>query len=175
MDIVISALKQLSVSQYDVFRENLIALIEMDSRIDLLEWSLRKILFNHLDGQFRKLAHSKPRYSHAVHLTEEVALLLSVMAYAGHQDQHDVEAAFLSAKNTLEFSGLELVAKKDIRLSSLDRSLQKLEKLKPLAKPQLLKACAASIVHDKKVSPVEIELLRAFSDVLDCPMPPIVP
>ena len=175
IDIVIPALKQLSISQYKSFRENLNALIEMDSRVDLLEWSLQKILFNHLDGQFFKLAHTKTRYSHPGQLKKEIALILSVMAYAGHQDQNDIEEAFSAATKTLEFSGLQLVAKNEISLSSLDRSLQKLTKLKPLAKPQLLKACAASVVHDQKISPVEVELLRAFSDVIDCPMPPIIP
>jgi Zn-dependent protease with chaperone function len=175
IDIAIPALKQLSLDQYKSFRENLIALIEMDSRVDLLEWSLQKIMFNHLDGQFFKLAHTKTRYSHAGQLKKEIELILSVMAYAGHQDQNDIEEAFSAATKILEFSGLQLVAKNEIGLSDLDRALQKLEKLKPLAKPQLLKACAASVVHDQKISPVEVELLRAFSDVLGCPMPPIIP
>ena len=97
------------------------------------------------------------------------------MAYAGHQDQNNIEEAFSTATRMLKFSGLHLVAKNGISFSDLDRSLQQLAKVKPLAKPQLLKACAASVVHDQKISPVEVELLRAFSDVLDCPMPPIIP
>jgi hypothetical protein len=140
-----------------------------------MEWSLQKILFNHLDGQFFKLTRTKARYSHLSQLKKEIELILSVMAYAGHQDQNNIEEAFSAATKTLKFSGLQLVAENKIRLSDLDRSLQKLAKLKPLAKPQLLKACAVSVVHDQKISPVEVELLRAFSDVLDCPMPPIVP
>jgi len=175
IDIVIPALKQLSIGQYKSFRENLIALIEMDSRVDLLEWSLQKILFNHLDGQFFKLTHTKARYSHLGRLKKEIELILSVMAYAGHQDQNNVEEAFRAAAGTLKFSGLQLMEKNEISILDLDRCLQKLAELKPLAKPQLLKACAASVVHDQKISPVEVELLRAFSDVLDCPMPPIIP
>jgi Zn-dependent protease with chaperone function len=175
IDIVIPVLKQLSINQYKSFRMNLITLIEMDSRVDLLEWSLQKILFNHLDGQFFKLAHTKTRYSHPGQLKIEIGLVLSILAYAGHQDQNDIEEAFSAATKTLKFSGLQLVAKNEISLSNLDRSLQKIAMLKPLAKPQLLKACAVSVVHDQKIFPVEVELLRAFSDVLDCPMPPIIP
>ncbi|GMR18574.1 MAG: M48 family metallopeptidase [Gammaproteobacteria bacterium] len=175
IDIAIPALKQLSIRQYKSFRENLIALIEMDDKVDLMEWSLQRILFNHLDGQFFKLEHPKPRYSHLKQLKQETALILSVMAYAGQKDQNDIEQAFSAAAKTLEFSGVQLVAKNKISLSMLDRALQKLAQLKPLVKPRLLKACATSIVHDRKISAVEAELLRAFSDVLDCPMPPIVP
>lgn len=175
IDIAIPALKQLSVSQYRSFRENLSALIEMDSRVDLLEWSLQKILFNHLDGQFFKLAHTKTRHSHVRQLKTEVELILSVMAYAGHREQNDIEAAFSAATKTLEFSGLQLRAKNEISLSDLDGALQQLEMLNPLAKPKLLKACATSVMHDQKISSVEAELLRAFSGVLDCPMPLIIP
>jgi hypothetical protein len=173
IDIAIPALKQLSISQYESFRRNLMALIEMDSRIDLLEWSLQKILFSHLDGQFFKLPHVRAVYSHPGQVKKEIALILSVMAYAGAQNQNDVEKAFDAAVQALQLSGLALLAKNAISLSSLDLALEKLARLKPLAKPRLLKACVASIVHDQRVAPVEVELLRAFSDVLDCPMPPV--
>jgi hypothetical protein len=163
----------LSISQYESFRRNLVALLEMDSRIDLLEWSLQKILFTHLDGQFFKLPHVKAVYSHPRQVKNEVAMLLSVMAYAGQQNQGDVEKAFDSALQTLELNGLTLLAINAISLSRLDLALEKLARLKPLAKLRLLRACVASIVHDQRVAPVEVELLRAFSDVLDCPMPPV--
>jgi hypothetical protein len=174
IDIAIPALKQLSLNQYQVFRQNLVALIEIDARVELLEWTLQKILFNHLDGQFFKLKHAQRRYFNADQLKSEIGLLLSVMAYASDQDQNEIEAAFAAAVKPLEISGLQLIANNEISLSDLDRSLQKLANLKPLDKPQLLLACATSAVHDQKISTVEVELLRAFADVLDCPMPPII-
>ncbi len=174
IDIAIPALKQLSISQYKSFKENLVTIIEIDSRIDLLEWSLQKILFNHLEAHFFKLKPAKARYARLGQLKKETGLILSVMAHAGRQDQNEIEEAFSAATKILDFSGLELLPKNKVSLSDLDHSLQKLAKLKPLAKPQLLKACTASIVQDQKISPVEVELLRAFSDVLDCPMPPVV-
>ena len=174
IDIAIPALKQLSLNQYQAFRGNVVALIEISPRVRLMEWSLQKILFNHLDGQFFKLVHTKKRYSHTGQLKKEIELILSVMAYAGHQDQNEIEAAFIAATKNLGLSGLKLMVKSEISLSDLDRSLNKLENLKPLVKPQLLLACAASVAHDQKISSVEFELLRAFSDVFGCPMPPII-
>ena len=174
IDIAIPALKQLSLNQYQVFRQNLVALIEIDARVELLEWTLQKILFNHLDGQFFKLKHAQRRYFNADQLKSEIGLLLSVMAYASDQNQNEIEAAFAAAVKMLEISDLQLVENNEISLSDLDRSLQKLANLKPLEKPQLLLACATSAVHDQKISTVEVELLRAFADVLDCPMPPII-
>jgi len=174
IDIAIPALKQLSLSQYKSFRENLIALIEMDSRVDLLEWSLQKILFNHLDGQFLKLAHTKTRYSHPGQLKKEIELVLSVMAHAGAQNQSGMEEAFGAAAAALESSGLVLLAKNQIGVSDLDLALEKLEQLKPLAKSRLLKACVVSIKYDQRATEIEVELLRAFAGALDCPMPSVI-
>ncbi|ASJ73646.1 M48 family metallopeptidase [Granulosicoccus antarcticus] len=174
IDIAIPALKQLSLDQYQAFRDNLVVLIDMDSRVDLLEWSLQKILFTHLDGQFFKLVHTKTRYSHVGQLKQEIELILSVLAYAGQQENHAVEEAFSAATTILDISGLQVVAENEITFSNLDIALKKVEMLKPLAKPQLLKACAACVLHDKKLLSVEVELVRAFSDVLGCPMPPVI-
>lgn len=174
IDIAIPALKQLSLDQYRVFRQNLVALIEIDARVELLEWTLQQILFNHLDGQFFKLKHAQGRYFNVGQLKPEIELLLSVMAYASDQDRNETEAAFTAAVNTLGIRGLRLVEQNAISLSELDRALQKLSKLKPMDKPRLLLACATSAVHDQKISIVEVELLRAFADVLDCPMPPVI-
>ena len=173
IDIVIPTLKQLSVNQYKLFRNNLVALIELDNKINLMEWSLQKILFNHLDGEFLKLTHPRARYSSLGQLQKEIALVLSIMAYAGHEDKNDAGVAFNAAANSLELNGLQLVEKDNVSFSVLDRALERLARLKPLIKPQLLKACAISVIQDTRVSPVEVELLRAFSDVLDCPMPPM--
>jgi len=173
IDIAIPALKQLSASQYKLFRKILIELIRMDSRVNLLEWSLRNILFSHLDRQFFKPPPTNLRYSRLNQLKKEIALILSAMAYAGHRDQVQIEEAFFAAEKPLKFSELQMVTKKDLKVSNLDISLQKLARLKPMDKQLLLKACVTSVVHDQKISTTEVEMLRAFSDALECPMPPI--
>ena len=173
VDIAIPALKQLSAPQYRAFRDNVVALIEMDSRVDLLEWSLRAILLGHLDRQFLEPPPAKARYSDPAQLAKECALVLSVMAHAGARDPLAVEEAFSAAVRALETDPLALVPRERIAMPDLDLALAKLDELKPLVKPRLLKACVAAIVHDRVVTPVEIELLRAFASALDCPMPPV--
>jgi hypothetical protein len=39
----------------------------------------------------------------------------------------------------------------------------------------LVDACAAAICADAAVDVAEAELLRAICDMLDCPMPPLLP
>ena len=173
VDIAVPALKALSPSQYSSFRANLVALVETDSRVDLLEWSLQKIVFNHLDAQFSKAARSRTRYSDPRQLKKEIELVLSVTAHAGARNQGGAEKAFAAAAEALGSAGLALLPKSQIRVPDLDSAFRKLEELQPLAKSRLLKACAASIAHDQRASTVEVELLRAFADALDCPMPPL--
>lgn len=171
IDIAMPALKQLSLPQYRTFRRNLIALIEMDARTDLLEWSLQKIVFRHLDEQFFNVPPAAMQYSDPRQLPREVQLVLSLLAHAGAESQAAGEEAFRAAAQALEASELALLGADRIRIEDLDRALRKLDALKPLAKARLLKACVASVVHDQHVAPVEVELLRAFSSALDSPLP----
>jgi Zn-dependent protease with chaperone function len=174
LDIAIPALKQLSLDQYIIFRANIVALIEMDSRVDLLEWTLHKILSNHLDAQFYKVPRSKSRYSHLGQIQNEISLLLSAVAYAGEQNQQETEAAFRVAGDGLECGGLQLIPRHEVSFSELDQALHDIGNLNLLVKPQLLEACASIIMHDQKATANEMELLRAISDTLGCPMPPII-
>ncbi|AZG36668.1 MULTISPECIES: M48 family metallopeptidase [Shewanella] len=174
IDIAIPALKQLSLSQYQIFRVNMDALIDMDFKLVLKEWTLRKILFIHLDAHFFKHPRSLLASVDSEQLKPEIALLLSVLTYAGQQEQVVREDVFITAVEALGMSELKLVNENAVKLSDLDTALQKLEKLTPMAKPMLLHACAVCIMRDQKIDPVEVELLRAFADVLACPMPPLI-
>ncbi len=172
IDIAIPALKQLSHSQYPPFMENLAALINMDSKVDLFEWSLKKILSRHLDGHFHKTLTAAARYQDPGQLAQEVGFVLSVMAHAGATDQNSAQSAFDAAASNLASTGMTLLAKDQIRTGDLDQVLGKLDLLAPAAKSRLLTACVISIWHDQRATPAEVELLRAFASVLDCPMPP---
>tara|TARA_R110000824_G_scaffold288508_6_gene476978 strand:- start:98111 stop:100051 length:1941 start_codon:yes stop_codon:yes gene_type:complete len=174
IDIAIPTLKQLSQDQYQVFRNNLDALINMDSRVNLMEWTLQKILIKHLDAHFSKPAQTQTGHFQILELKQEVELLLSVMVYAGQKTPSDIEAAFGAATKILDVGDLQLVKHNEISFTDLDLALGELEKLRPQAKQQLLKGCAASALSDHKILPVEVELLRAFSDILGCPIPPVI-
>lgn len=173
IDIAMPALKQLSLNQYKAFRKNLIELIEMDSSVDLLEWSLQKILFSHLDAQFFKLTPMKVRYSNPGQVRKETKLVLSVIVHAGAEIQSDMEQSFDAAAQALGLGELVLLGKDQIKVPDLDLALGELEQMTPVAKSRLLKACVSAIVRDQRISALEVELLRAFASALDCPMPPV--
>ncbi|MCJ7799905.1 MAG: hypothetical protein MUP33_09160 [Polaromonas sp.] len=170
--IAISALKQLPDGQYPSFKENLVALINMDARVDLFEWSLQKILCSHLDGHFHKPPLTAVRHAGSGQLKREFGLILSVIVHASATDQSNVQSAFDASAQALAAKGLALMAMDQVAMADLDQALGKLEQLAPTAKSRLSTACVISTLHDQRAAPPEVELLRASASVLDRPMPP---
>ena len=154
----------------------MLCLIRADFKVDLFEWSLQKILFMHLDGHFQKPSPPAARRADPAQLRREFGIVLSAMAHAGAPDQGSAQRAFdagaksLAAKE-LATKGLTLLGKDQFNVADMDQALGKLDQLAPLEKSRLLTACAISTWHDHTATPQEVELLRAFASVLDCPMP----
>jgi Zn-dependent protease with chaperone function len=172
IDMAMPAMRQLSRPQYQLFRKNLLFLMQADKRIDLFEWSLQKILFHHLDAHFGRPGKRVAKYSSIERLRMHVAALLSVLVHACLKDGTEVQSALESAEQDLGLSGLTLLPREEISLQTLDAAVDHLALLKPLLKPRVLKACLTVITRDREYSPNEMELMRAIGNVLDCPVPP---
>ncbi len=172
IDMAMPALRQLSGPQYQLFRKNLLSLMQADKRIDLFEWSLQKILFHHLDAHFGKPGERVAKYGSFDKLRKDVEVLLSVLVHSCVKDETAVQSIRESAEQALGLSGLRLLPREEIGLKTLDAAVDNLALLKPLLKPSLLKACLAVITRDQEYSSGEMELMRAIGSVLDCPVPP---
>ena len=173
IDIALSSLRQLSKKQYQLFKNNLDALIKMDEKISLSEWIIEKIVIHHLDRVFEPKRGQKEKLT--LKKTQNAcAVLLSLLVYSGKQKGIEAKQAFDLATQKLDGLDIQLLDRNKINLNNLNQALDQLVKLKPLQKPALLKACAACIIADKNISNTEGELFRAIADTLDCPMPPLV-
>ena len=157
-----------------LFKQNLNTLIEIDSKISLPEWSIRKIVFHHLDPVFIKKPGTTPQNLVLKQTQDAWAILLSVLVYSGRQQEISDNEVFNKAIEQLGMKNISPLAKSDINLENLNSSLDKLARLKPLEKPRLLKACAICITADGKITSNEVEIYRAISAILDCPVPPLV-
>ena len=174
IDMALSSLRQLSKKQYHLFKENLNILINMDTKISLFEWIVQKIVTHHLDRVFEKKQRKLKKHLSLKKTQKSCAILLSLLCHAGKQHGIDKEQAFDIARTKLGDFDIQLLETKTLNLNSLNQALDELAQLKPLEKPQLLKACAACITADQMVTIAESELFRAIADTLDCPMPPLV-
>ncbi|BAO44331.1 M48 family metallopeptidase [Thiolapillus brandeum] len=173
VDLAMPALRQLSPQQYELFKENLQILIDMDGQVTAFEWALQRLILRHLEAHFKHRISHIGRYKHLSKLKDEIAIMLSYLAHHTHASKMDALHAFEAAARELKIEGMHLVNESDLRLEDLDTAMDKLAQLKPLLKPQLLKAAAACVEADGEVTALEMELLRAFSALLDCPLPPL--
>ena len=175
MDLCMPALRELTRPQYDLFKKNLLALMRADNKISLNEWVLQRVLLQHLDETHGLRPRPRAKYSVLGDVKAESELLLSLVAYAEHSDDAAAARAFDAGRLAIGAGALRRIARQDMSLHQLDAAVDKLEQIKPLMKPRLLKACAACITADGHVTVDGIELLRALASSLDCPMPPVIP
>ena len=172
IDMALPSLRQMSEAQYQLFKKNLLFLMQADNRIDLFEWSLQKIIFHHLDPQFGRPDKKGAKFGSLGDVRQYIDVLMSMLVYACVKDKDSADAALAAAGQELGLTNVALLPREQINLESLGVAVDQLALLKPLLKPRLLKACLAVITQDQEYSPDEVELMRAIGDVLDCPVPP---
>ncbi|MFV2057004.1 MAG: M48 family metallopeptidase [Thiohalomonadales bacterium] len=173
IDIATAALRELSPQQYQRFQGNFQVLIKADNKMSLFEWALQRILFHHLDADFNKhsIVARSAKFSRIAPVLNECVVVLSLLAHAENKDHQSAEGAFNKALEVLGHKEVYILTKDKLSLKALNVAIDKIDLLKPLIKPRFLKACAACIMSDAKVSPTEAQLLRAFSAAINCPMP----
>jgi uncharacterized tellurite resistance protein B-like protein len=171
VDMAIPALKELSAQQYRTFIGNLVELIKVDRRIDLMEWVVHRILLRDLRPHFESARPPAARHGDLSTVAEQVSVLLSALAREGTDDGRHAADALAAGMRQIGVSGA-LISDDDPNFARLNRALADLQQLKPLVKPQLIKACAATVLHDAIVTPRQAALLRGVAAALDCPLPP---
>ncbi len=174
VDMALPTLRQLSKKQYQVFKDNLESLIRVGNKINLFEWSIKKIVLHHLEVVFNKQRKSQRHHLSLKKSKSSCELLLSLLTYAGKQKNTTEEETFKKAADKLQGLSIQLLPKNKLSLEALNEALDELAQLKPLKKPLLLKACATCITADQNITAVEAELFRAIADTIDCPMPPLI-
>jgi Zn-dependent protease with chaperone function len=172
VDMTLPALRALSLSQYQEFMYCFGELVRADKRLGLFEWALHQVLLRHLRPQFENVKPKPIVYYGLQRLGAPISCLLSALARAS---QHDDAVAFEAGARHLPEVGVQLLPPEACGLSDLDESLQELARVAPKQRGRLIDACAACICADRAVNVAEAELLRAVCDMLDCPMPPLLP
>jgi Zn-dependent protease with chaperone function len=175
LGLALPILKALSDAQYKEFKIQLLALIKIDKKIEIREWALYHLVDHHCRPrkliQLRSVSLKKCKPA--------VARLLSALANISTVANLDDESAAADTlKKTFdavidsEFDFLlPWYPLKDLTTEILTQSLEQVRHLKPLQKPQLLKACAKIIQHDGIIDAPELELITCIAQAIDCPLP----
>ena len=165
------ALKELSYKQYTRFSNNATQLITADTKVDIFEWVLHRVLMKELYPHFEGPQTYHGRIGRVAKVADEAALLLSILASHAHDDPEEQQRAYAVGAAALDISQpfSQQVA---FDYQHINDALAKLRHLKPLVKPALIKACATAVLADGEVNSNEGALLHGIAATLDCPLPP---
>jgi Zn-dependent protease with chaperone function len=177
VDIALPALRRLSPPQFEQFRAAVKTLVASDSKIDLFEYMLQKIVIRHLETRFFPTGRSVTQFYDLRPLARDCGVLLSATAYAGHDDPPQARAAFaIGAEMLGRIARTEIpwLPPDQCEFSHLDSALDRFSQAVPQIKKNVLNACAQTVAADAVIQPREAEFLRAVADALDCPVPPFL-
>lgn len=177
MELAFPALKQRPREQIDTLLELVNKLIETDGHVDSFEYLLSRALWSLLRDAERPQRVTTKRGTRLVTSVAELHTLFSVIARLGHREDDDAardayQVGMLALlPNSVDWPAYNPPREWTLRL---DQALDKLDKLPPMIKEELVKALTVTISHDGKVTMSEAELLRAVCIILHCPLPPFV-
>ncbi len=174
VDLCIPAICELSPSQYAAFRDRLTAVMLADRRVDLREWIVRTVLLRHVEARFRRDRPPRVGSRRLEQHREEVAAILSVLARAGHDEESSVAESYRGGTAMLGWPPSPPLPRERCTLDAIEAAARSLADTRMQERERLLKAAAAVVAHDGEARPIEVQLLRAVGDLVDCPIPPVL-
>lgn len=173
IDMSLPALKFMCPSQYAEFKHCFTELVEADNQLDLFEWMLSQVVMRHLKGQYEEVRSPRVNYFALLQMGKECSVLLSTVAIAGNSEAKAQEA-FQRGKAIISEVNTEWIPPSPTAFDDLRAVLKTLNQVSAKHRGRLVDACAEVICADEHVTWQEAELLRGISDLLDCPMPPLL-
>jgi Zn-dependent protease with chaperone function len=167
LDLAIPALKKLTPEERAVFLQNTRTLIEADGKLDVFEFCVQVILNKHLAPPPSSFAKSRYQLSQ---MQTELGMIFSLLAQTSANHRDEIEELYQRHMRILMPNP---PARAMPSLSYWEKALDKLNRLPPLSKKQVIQVCADCILADAQVKPTEMEVLRIIAESLDCPMPPL--
>ncbi|MFW5967354.1 MAG: hypothetical protein ACOCV2_07545, partial [Persicimonas sp.] len=177
-ELTVPALRELSNDQHAQFVDILDALILADDRVDHFEFALEKLVTHRLDaGKGGTASRRRAQFYSLKPLEDEVELLLSFLAHAGHDDEPAAQSAFdtgFSRLNRRVRGRLELRSEEECTFEALDPALDRIAKATSGVKEHVVDAATHCALADEEITVDEAELLRALCEVIDVPLPPFL-
>jgi Zn-dependent protease with chaperone function len=167
------ALRRLTLPDRRALADLVEALIHADSRVDVFEFCLAKLLSSLLQDEIEPRAHHGRLSLEAAQ--KEIHVLFSVVARAGSSSEQQARMAYeVGIQSVFSMRRPEYATYNDWA-ERLDAALPKLEALQPFAKQALIEGLVRAVAHDDMLNVSEAELLRTLCALLHCPLPPILP
>ena len=168
LDMALPALRELDADAKKHCLECVDILINADGRLSASEFALRHILKTLLLPNPMRMPLRLEK------LDADIARVLALIAHAGNSDAAAATAAYQHALTLSPITHPQpFPERKELRPEFVENALSRLAGANPRFRQKLLQACVAAVEHDGKITATESELLRAFAQSLDCPVPPL--
>ncbi|MBI3558597.1 MAG: M48 family metallopeptidase [Deltaproteobacteria bacterium] len=172
VDLCVPMLKRMIPEGRANFLDTITKLVHSDSRVDLFEFALQTILVHRLSPT--PIRAGRVKFNSLQPLAGDIALVLSLLAFAGQNSPTEAQPAFQKAAAELNCGTLAMAQPKDCVPAKLNAALANLLLAAPLVKEQIIHAFVGCVLFDGKVTVHEAEVLRAITESMDCPMPPLL-
>ncbi len=147
------------------------ALAAMDGSYSLFEFSLMTLLRRRLLGGVVRRPRSISSYQPVL---GEIAFVLALLLRTSGMPNSQRKALYQRLMRSFSEQPVK-VPRGESLLQQLERALARLDGLPMLLKQPLVEACADCVLADNMIKPEELELLRAVTESIGCPMPPLPP
>ena len=160
--------------ELNVVLDTVHAVVNTDGRVSVFEYCLGTLLQHQLRESLDPSRHMPFGRRKIADAKREAAILLALVAQAGHDNAHDALRAYLAGlQRVLPREHIDYAPPPEGVLA-LDAVWPVLNGLNPAAKQLLVEAVTAAVSHDGRISVEEAELLRTVCSVLHCPLPPML-
>ncbi|MHC4407721.1 MAG: M48 family metallopeptidase [Planctomycetota bacterium] len=175
IDLAMPTLRHMNQAEYEELRDDSAFLSQTDRIIDPFEWVLGRILKHYLLPKFENKQKPRVAIYDVSGVRTEMSQLLTQLARTGQAGDVAQTEAFEAGAKALGDVRVAILPAEACTLPALDTAVDKIATLAASEKKKVLEACSATIAADGQVTIHEGELLRGIADVLDCPMPPLLP
>ena len=170
LDLCSPTLRTLAPQSLGRFRTLLNTIIGGDGRVAIGEWTVRMYAKSHLP--LNQMVPPGPERARLKDFPNETALVLATLAGLDHPE--DVARhAFDDVVQGLKLAPVRFADKHQQTYSALESAIAALRKLRPDAKRDFLDGCIACAAADGFCSDAEAQVLRAVSDGIGVPFPPL--
>lgn len=168
LELCLPSLKAVSLPQYRVFKNTLLAIVRADKNTELYEWCMFQLVRHYLDPEFVKVKASRPRYRNLQKVAYHLRVALSVLA---HEGSGSSEQVFNLATDELGLKELHILPRDQCNVALFSKAVHALADCYPLIKPAVLKAMAMAAGADGLLSGTEREIIASMAAVMDAPLP----
>ncbi len=173
LEIAIPELKRRPADYVSKVLTTVKTLSQADGQTDVFEYLLAKIIAQHL---WESANPQQVRLSGKMSLMQvagQAQEVIAVLALHGHTSSQSAESAYRVGIELLGDDATTAMPETENWIGALDKALPLLDQLKPPDKEKLVKALIATVMDDKQVAVVEMELLRVVCSVIHVPLPMI--